>query len=88
MAVSKGPIEKPRKFEIVYKDDDGGESIWKYDLDKFANGPISVEQKYPVGYEKNLKKAQKEAKLEKSLSVLEKAKLAKKGAKKDGKQYW
>jgi hypothetical protein len=31
--------------------------------------------KYPVGYEKNLKKKQKEAKLEKSLSVLERAKL-------------
>ena len=75
MAISKGPIEKPRKFQHVYKDDDGGESIWKYDLDKFPNGPISVEHKYPVGYEKNLKKKQKEAKLEKSLSVLERAKL-------------
>jgi hypothetical protein len=50
MAVSKGPIEKPRKFQHVYKDDDGGESIWKYDLDKFPNGPISVEMKYPAGY--------------------------------------
>ena len=89
MAVSKGPTEKPRKFEHVYKDDDGSESIWKYDLDKFANGPISVEHKYPPNYEKNLKKAQKEAKLEKSLSVLEKAKKAKKEGKKlDGKQYW
>ncbi len=75
MAVSKGPIEKPRKFQVVYKDDDGGESIWKYDLDKFPNGPISVEMKYPAGYEKTLKKKQKEAKLEKSLSVLERAKL-------------
>lgn len=78
MAVSKGPIEKPRKFQHIYKDDDGGESIWKYDLDKFPNGPISVEQKYPAGYEKALKKKQKEAKLEKSLSILEKAKAAKK----------
>lgn len=75
MAVSKGPIEKPRKFQYVFKDDDGGESIWKYDLDKFSNGPISVEMKYPAGYEKTLKSTQKEAKLEKSLSVLEKAKL-------------
>ena len=75
MAVSKGPIEKPRKFQHVYKDDDGCESIWKYDLDKFPNGPISVEQKYPAGYDKMMKKKQKEAKLEKSLSVLERAKL-------------
>ena len=32
--------DKPRKFEHIYKDDDGCESIWKYDLDKFPNGPI------------------------------------------------
>ena len=92
MAVSKGPVEKPKKFEIVYKDADGVESIWKYDLNKFPNGPISVENKYPPYYEKNLKKMQKEAKLEKSLSVLEKAKQAKKEAKsqnkKDNKNYW
>ena len=92
MAVSKGPTEKPRKFQHVYKDADGFESIWKYDLDKFPNGPISVENKYPPYYEKNMKKAQKEAKLEKSLSVLERAKQAKKeekaGTKKDGKNYW
>jgi len=37
--------DKPRKFEHIYKDDDGCESIWKYDLDKFPNGPISVENK-------------------------------------------
>jgi hypothetical protein len=80
--------DKPRKFQHVYKDDDGFESTWKYDLDKFPNGPISVENKYPPYYEKNMKKAQKEAKLAKSLSVLEKAKQAKKEAKKDGKQYW
>ena len=92
MAVSKGPIEKPTKWEITYKDADGFESTWKYDLKKFANGPISVENKYPPYYEKNMKKAQKEAKLEKSLSVLEKAAAAKKEAKKegkkDGKNYW
>ena len=92
MAVSKGPIEKPTKFEHVYKDDDGFESIWKYDLKKFPNGPIEVVNKYPPYYEKNMKKAQKEAKLAKSLSVLEKAaqakKEAKKEGKKDGKNYW
>ena len=42
MAVSKAPIEKPRKFEHIYKDDDGCESIWKYDLDKFPNGPYCL----------------------------------------------
>jgi hypothetical protein len=46
--------EKPRKFEYVYKDDDGCESVWKYDLDKFPNGPISVEYKYTVKYLKEL----------------------------------
>mgnify|MGYP000300411034 CR=1 FL=1 len=78
MAVSKNPSEKPRKFEIVYKDDDGSESIWKYDLDKFPNGPISVENKYPAGYVKDLKQRQNLAKAERSLSILEKAKQAKK----------
>ena len=78
MAISKNPPEKPRKFEHIYKDDDGCESIWKYDLDKFPNGPISVENKYPAGYLKDLQQKQKLAKAERSLSVLEKAKQAKK----------
>jgi hypothetical protein len=46
-------------------------------LDKFANGPISVENKYPTGYIKDLKQKQKLAKAERSLSILEKAKQAK-----------
>ena len=70
--------DKPRKFEHIYKDDDGCESIWKYDLDKFPNGPISVENKYPAGYVKDLQHKQKLAKAELSLSILEKAKQAKK----------
>jgi hypothetical protein len=70
--------DKPRKFEHIYKDDDGCESIWKYDLDKFANGPISVENKYPAGYTKDLKQRQNLAKAQRSLSILEKAKQAKK----------
>ena len=82
MAKVETPTTKPRKFEHVYRDDDGFESVWKYDLDKFKNGPISVENKYPAGYDKMMKKQQKEAKLEKSLSVLEKAKQANKDAKK------
>ena len=69
--------DKPRKFEHIYKDDDGCESIWKYDLDKFPNGPISVEHKYPAGYLKDLQQKQKLAKAERSLSILEKAKQAK-----------
>lgn len=73
MALSKGPIEKPTKFEYVYKDDDGVESIWKYDLKKFPNGPISVENKFPAGYDKMMKKQMKEAKLAKKQSTLEKA---------------
>ena len=72
--------DKPRKFEHIYKDDDGCESIWKYDLDKFPNGPISVEHKYPAGYLKDLQQKQKLAKAERSLSILEKAKQAKKNA--------
>jgi hypothetical protein len=73
MATPKLPQERQRKFEVVYKDDDGTESIWKYDLDKFPNGPISTETKYPVGYMKDLKQRQKLAKLEKKQSILEKA---------------
>lgn len=76
--------EKPTKFEVTYKDADGFESVWKYDLKKFPNGPISVENKYPAGYEKALKKQQKEAKLEKKKSTLE---LAKEG-KLDKKKFW
>ena len=82
MAKVETPTTKPRKFEHVYKDADGFESVWKYDLDKFANGPISVENKYPAGYIKEIKQQQKQAKLEKKQSVLEKAKQAKKDAKK------
>ena len=51
--------DKPRKFEHIYKDDDGSESIWKYDLDKFPNGPISVEQRYSAEYLKNFKEKTK-----------------------------
>ena len=46
--------DKPRKFEHIYKDDDGCESIWKYDLDKFPNGPISVEYHWKAHYLKEM----------------------------------
>jgi hypothetical protein len=70
------PIDKPTKFEVTYKDDDGCESVWKYDLKKFPNGPIEVINKYPAGYDKQMKQRVKLAKLEKKQSVLEKAKAA------------
>jgi len=67
------PIDKPTKFEITYKDDDGVESTCKYDLKKFPNGPIEVSNKFPAGYDKMMKKQMKDARLEKKQSVLEKA---------------
>lgn len=80
--------DKPRKFQHVYKDDDGVESVWKYDLDKFPNGPISVENKFPPHYEKALKRQQKEAKLEKKKSTLELAKEGKLGKGKTNNKFW
>ena len=56
---------QPRKFERIYKDDDGTVTIWKYDLDKTTSGPISVEIKYPPGFDKAWKDAQKQAALDK-----------------------
>ena len=80
--------DKPRKFQHIYKDDDGCESVWKYDLDKFPNGPISVENKFPPYYEKNLNKERKEAKVEKNKSTLQLAKEGKiKPVNKDSK-FW
>ena len=53
-----------RKFTRVYEDDDTIET-WKFDLDKFARGPIDVDIKYKAGAEKRLKLRAKEAKQEK-----------------------
>jgi hypothetical protein len=80
--------DKPRKFQHIYKDDDGVESVWKYDLDKFPNGPISVEHKYPPHYEKAMKKQQTEAKLERSKSTIELAKEGKLGKGKNNNKFW
>ena len=63
MAISA--TNQPRIFERIYKDDDGCISIWKYDLDRTTNGPVSVEIKYPAGWDKAYKDAQKQAALEK-----------------------
>lgn len=45
--------EKPKKFEHIYEDEDCV-SIWKYDLSKSLNGPISVENKYTAKYLKEM----------------------------------
>ncbi len=44
---------KRTKFEYVFEDEDCI-SIWKYDLDKQPNGPISVEHKYTAKYLNNM----------------------------------
>lgn len=36
---------KPTKFERIFEDDES-RSIWKYDLKKNPNGPVSVEYSY------------------------------------------
>lgn len=46
-------IEKPIKFEYRF-DDDECTQIWKYDLKKFPNGPISVETQWKAKYLKEL----------------------------------
>lgn len=43
-------VEPPKKFERVFTEKSGIVQIWKYDLNKFPNGPIDVEFKYPKGY--------------------------------------
>ena len=50
--------EKPTKFEYIFEDEDST-SIWKYDLKKFRNGPISVEYHWKAHYLKELTIRQK-----------------------------
>jgi len=45
--------EKPTKFEYIFEDEEST-SIWKYDLVKFPNGPVSVEYKWKAHYLKEL----------------------------------
>ena len=45
--------EKPKKFEYIFEDEDS-KSIWKYDLNKFQNGPVSVEYHWKAHYLKEL----------------------------------
>ena len=73
-AVEPSIKDKPRKFEHVYRDEEG-EYIWKYDLDKFPNGPISVENKYTSQFQAEMKKKHKESfaeKRERRLKEMEK----------------
>lgn len=39
--------EKPRKWEVRYKNADNTDMIWKYNLDIRDNGPVEVEVIYP-----------------------------------------
>jgi hypothetical protein len=60
------------KWEVVYSDGDC-DQIWKYDLTKFENGPISVE----TTWKPHVLKEWKEDKSLKSVRVKTKAKDAK-----------
>ena len=46
-------LEKSKKFEHIFEDEECV-SIWKYDLNKFPHGPISVEHKWKASYLKEL----------------------------------
>jgi hypothetical protein len=46
---------KKTKYSVVY-DDETTTSTWTYDLDRFKNGPISVEIHYKDGLEQPKKK--------------------------------
>lgn len=54
--MAKKLIEVPNatQFERIYKDGDCT-MVWKYDLNKFTNGPVSVEIKWTVEYLKENK---------------------------------
>ena len=52
-----------RKFTRVYEDEFTVET-WTYNLDKFPNGPISVDIKYKPGAEKAFKQMVKQGKLD------------------------
>ena len=56
--------EVPRKYTRVYEDEYAVET-WSFDVDKFRNGPISVDIKYKAGAEKAMKQNAKQVKQEK-----------------------
>jgi len=45
--------EKPQKFEYIFEDEEST-SIWKYDLKKQPNGPVSVEYRWKPHFLKEL----------------------------------
>ena len=49
------------KFNRVYEDEDTIET-WTFDLEKFKQGPVSVDIKYKAGAEKRIKARAKETK--------------------------
>ena len=59
--------EAPRKYTRVYEDEYAIET-WTFDIDKFRNGPISVDIKYKAGAEKAIKLNAKNNKQEKKAS--------------------
>jgi hypothetical protein len=59
--------EAPRKFTRVYEDEYAVET-WSFDIDKFRNGPISVDIKYKAGAEKAIKLNAKNNRQEKKAS--------------------
>jgi hypothetical protein len=56
--------EAPRKYTRVYEDEYAIET-WTFDVDKFRNGPISVDIKYKAGAEKAIKLNAKQSKIDK-----------------------
>ena len=56
--------EAPRKYTRIYEDEYAIET-WSFDVDKFRNGPISVDIKYKAGAEKAMKQNAKQVKQEK-----------------------
>ena len=60
---STDPDQQPRKFTREFTNFKGIRSVWKYDLDYYPNGPISVETFYPNGF---VSDAEKEDKLPKT----------------------
>jgi hypothetical protein len=58
--MAKKLIEVPNatQYEQVYKDEDCT-MIWKYDTNKFTNGPVSVEIKWTAEYLKENKSPRK-----------------------------
>lgn len=43
-----------RQYTREFINDDGTTEIWKYDLDKFNNGPIETTIEYPKNYKSPL----------------------------------